>query len=303
MGVAACAAAVAVGAPLVSHNAEVRKVDEEYHASVVKLSIQLAGNLQPETQDRGPSASATSAMAAFVPVSYDLSRKAMSAMAGPALLGERADYSGRAVSTIRNLEMADDAKSELDCLAEAVYFEARSETTGGQIAVAEVVMNRVADSRFPNTVCGVVYQGQYRATGCQFTFTCDGSRRVKPRGRAWERARAVALNVRLGLSTGHTNSATHYHTNYVDPYWSAGMVKTKVIGSHIFYRFPKTKGEWAHARAALQLREQARQIGVIAVSAEASVQDEAPKADLVEIAADAKPTLNAPPPQIVTQAL
>ncbi len=106
--------------------------------------------------------------------------------------------------------------------------------------MAEVVMNRVRDSRFPKTVCAVVYQGRYRDTGCQFTFTCDGSLANKPRGEAWDRAKDVALNTMLGLTKPVTNKATHYHTDYVNPYWKAGMVETKVIGTHIFYRFPKT---------------------------------------------------------------
>jgi hypothetical protein len=119
------------------------------------------------------------------------------------------------------------------------------------MAVAEVVMNRVRDPRFPKTICEVVYQGQYRNTGCQFTFTCDGSVRHKPAGLAWDRARDIALHVMLGLNTPVTNKATHYHTDYVNPYWAPGLVETATIGTHIFYRFPKTSKEWQDARIAL----------------------------------------------------
>ncbi|MBI1360678.1 MAG: hypothetical protein GC155_10425 [Alphaproteobacteria bacterium] len=155
---------------------------------------------------------------------------------------------------MHRLDLAEREQGELDCLAKAVYYEARSEPLRGQMAVAEVVMNRVNDSRFPKTICGVVYQGQTREVGCQFTFTCDGSMHARPQGPAWDRARDVALHVALGLNKPITNHATHYHTDYVSPYWSAGMVETAEVGQHIFYRFPKTGAEWAHARLALGLR-------------------------------------------------
>jgi spore germination cell wall hydrolase CwlJ-like protein len=161
---------------------------------------------------------------------------------------------GLAEFTAENLGLAAREQAELDCLAEAVYYEARSETVKGQMAVAEVVMNRVRDPNFPKTVCDVVFQGRYRTTGCQFTFTCDGSLRVKPRGEAWDRARAIALHVAMGLSKPITNKATHYHTDYVNPYWSPGLVETATIGTHIFYRFPKTGAEWTKARMALAAR-------------------------------------------------
>ncbi len=132
-----------------------------------------------------------------------------------------------------NLEKA----SDRICLAEAVYYEARSETKAGQRAVAEVVMNRVDNKHFPSTVCDVVYEGSERQTGCQFSFTCDGSMDITPKGKAWKRSLDIAD---LVLSGGHhpiTNRATHYHTTEVTPKWSDTMRMTRHVGSHVFYRF------------------------------------------------------------------
>lgn len=157
---------------------------------------------------------------------------------------------------LEQIEAVRSEPAQLDCLAKAVYYEARSEPIQGQIAVAEVVMNRVNDSRYPKTVCGVVYQqGKNRDVGCQFTFTCDGSLLEAPEGAAWDRARDIALNVAMGFARPVTNHATHYHTEYVQPYWSAAMVQTVRVGQHIFYRFPKTDAEWAKAREALDAQQ------------------------------------------------
>jgi hypothetical protein len=125
-----------------------------------------------------------------------------------------------------------------DCLAQAIYYEARGESQQGQVAVAEVVMNRVHSPLYPKTVCAVVYQGSDRGTGCQFTFTCDGSLSTRPRGRAWTQAQRLATAVMLGYTRPITQHATHYHTNAVNPNWSASLIETTTIGSHVFYRFP-----------------------------------------------------------------
>ncbi|MEM5516849.1 cell wall hydrolase [Henriciella sp. AS95] len=152
-----------------------------------------------------------------------------------------------------HLDKAEDMSRQMKCLAEAVYYEARSETTSGQLAVAEVIMNRVQDHRYPNTACDVVYQGATRTTGCQFTFTCDGALARKPRGSKWEAAKAIAAHIYLGLDEQRTHGATHYHATYVNPVWNSGLIKTSKIGTHIFYRFPRG-AEWASARAAQQAR-------------------------------------------------
>lgn len=152
-----------------------------------------------------------------------------------------------------HLVKAEDMSRQMQCLAEAVYYEARSESTSGQLAVAEVIMNRVKDHRYPNTACDVVYQGATRTTGCQFTFTCDGALARKPRGSRWEAAQSIAAHVFLNLEEQRTAGATHYHATYVNPVWNAGLIKTSKIGTHIFYRFPRGS-EWASARAAQQAR-------------------------------------------------
>lgn len=137
----------------------------------------------------------------------------------------------------------------LECLTEAVYYEAATEPEDGQRAVAQVVLNRVRHPAFPNSVCGVVYQGSTRPTGCQFTFTCDGS---MTRGRVealWDRSRKVAEAALAGQVYAAVGHATHYHANYVLPYWASSQVKTSVVGAHIFYRWP---GSWGTPNAFTQ---------------------------------------------------
>lgn len=139
---------------------------------------------------------------------------------------------------IAHLDRARDAAQARQCLAEAIYYEARSEGFAGQIAVAEVVLNRVRHRAYPNTVCDVVYQGSERSTGCQFTFTCDGSMERAPIGRSWAQSQRVAEHAMMGFAQPVTRRATHYHTTAVDPYWNDSLVLTRQIGTHIFYRFP-----------------------------------------------------------------
>jgi len=129
---------------------------------------------------------------------------------------------------------------EVRCLSQAIYYEARGESYRGQVAVGEVVMNRVRSKAYPDDVCSVVYQGSNRVTGCQFTFTCDGALGHRARGRAWERAQRVATQILLGRTSPLTQRATHYHTFAVNPSWSASLVETVAIGSHQFYRFPNS---------------------------------------------------------------
>lgn len=137
--------------------------------------------------------------------------------------------------------------SERQCMAEAIYYEARSEPLSGQKAVGEVVMNRAASKHFPNSVCGVVYQGSARKTGCQFSFTCDGSMDKAPKGKAWDRAQSLADYVLTGAHKPMTRRATHYHTTQIDPHWADTLKPTRTIGSHAFYRF-KNRRELAESR-------------------------------------------------------
>ena len=130
----------------------------------------------------------------------------------------------------------------LDCLTAAVYFEAGAETTEGQAAVAQVVLNRMRHPAYPRTVCGVVFQGSERATGCQFSFTCDGAM-DRPRSiEGWARARASAAAALNGSVAAGVGMATHYHTDWVAPYWAERLVKMRQIGTHIFYRWAGTWG-------------------------------------------------------------
>ncbi len=127
---------------------------------------------------------------------------------------------------------------EHNCLSEAIYYEARGETQQGQVAVAEVIVNRVRSPFYPKSICAVVYQGSDRDTGCQFTFTCDGSLAAHPRGRAWIQAQHLATAVMMGYTRPITQHATHYHTNAINPGWSSMLIETTTIGSHVFYRMP-----------------------------------------------------------------
>jgi len=134
----------------------------------------------------------------------------------------------------------------LECLTSAIYYEAAQEPTDGQRGVAQVIINRVRHPAFPNSVCGVVFEGSTRPTGCQFTFTCDGSMARAPMPALWNRARQVADAALKGSVYAPVGLATHYHANYVVPYWASSLVKTSVQGAHIFYRWP---GGWGQPRA------------------------------------------------------
>jgi spore germination cell wall hydrolase CwlJ-like protein len=134
----------------------------------------------------------------------------------------------------------------LNCLASAVYYEAGNQDVGGERAVAQVVLNRVRHAAFPASVCGVVYQGSTRPTGCQFTFTCDGSLNRRPDADGWRRATAVAQAALSGAVYAPVGWATHYHADYVVPYWASTMAKNTVVGAHLFYRWP---GAWGQPAA------------------------------------------------------
>jgi spore germination cell wall hydrolase CwlJ-like protein len=146
------------------------------------------------------------------------------------------------------LGRADEASQAraLECLTSAVYYEAGNESADGQRAVAQVVLNRLRHPAFPGTVCGVVYQGSTRVTGCQFTFTCDGSLARRPNEASWNRARQVAHAALAGAVFAPVGYATHYHANYVVPYWASSLAKNAVVGAHIFYRWA---GGWGRPPA------------------------------------------------------
>jgi hypothetical protein len=142
----------------------------------------------------------------------------------------------------------------IDCMTAAIAYEAGYEPLAGQEAVAQVILNRVRHPRFPKTVCGVVFDGSYRRTGCQFTFTCDGSLGRHLRPAVMDRARAVAVSAIDGLTPDRVAGATHYHANYVNPYWASSGMITARIGAHLFYRMPGDGGPGANGGATYPLR-------------------------------------------------
>lgn len=127
------------------------------------------------------------------------------------------------------------------CLAEALYFEARGEPVRGQIAVAEVILNRARSDRFPDTVCDVVYQGSDRRNACQFSYTCDGRPEVIAEPDAHERLRRLAAHLVEGGRVGLARGAQFYHSVTVRPSWAAKLEEVARIGEHVFLQHPETR--------------------------------------------------------------
>lgn len=130
----------------------------------------------------------------------------------------------------------------LRCLTQAVYYEAGFEPGEGQMAVAQTVINRMRHPGYPKSICGVIYEGAARATGCQFSFACDGSLAREPAAAMWANAEAVARRALKGFAFKPVGTATHYHADYVAPYWAPTLVKLKQFGQHIFYRWTGPSG-------------------------------------------------------------
>lgn len=156
----------------------------------------------------------------------------------PAMLASIIQMSGKALF----LGPTGDRERAIDCLALAAWYEAGNEVES-QRSVIQVVLNRVAHPSFPKSVCGVVFQGSQRKTGCQFTFTCDGSmlRRIPPEA-AMARARALASIALQGSIFPAVMQATHYHADYVVPWWSSKLIVRGKVGRHIFYSWPGSRG-------------------------------------------------------------
>lgn len=135
-----------------------------------------------------------------------------------------------------------DRDRALDCLATAAWYEAGNDPAG-QRAVIQVVLNRVRHPNFPKSVCAVVFQGSERKTGCQFSFTCDGSlsRRFPPPAQ-WSSARILGENALNGATDTTVRQSTHFHANYVSPWWSSQLERISTVGAHIFYRWPGARG-------------------------------------------------------------
>jgi len=164
------------------------------------------------------------------------------------------------------------------CLAAAISYEAGNESIEGQQAVAQVILNRVRHPAYPKSVCGVVFQGSERRTGCQFTFTCDGSLARQRSAQSMATATAIAEQMLSGTTSTLVGGATHYHANYVSPYWAPGLVKVRQIGAHIFYRMPSAAvtaatGEWS----AGAIEDDSRLYRVASVTAQRAVTTRRPE--------------------------
>ena len=187
------------------------------------------------------------------PVDPDMKRTAaVPATAAPGVTvagkGEVTGEDRRPKSPAERLGLAGPKRAKAErCLANAVYFESRSEPVRGQIAVAQVVMNRVFSGFYPNDVCGVVYQNAHRHLACQFTFACDGIPDVVTDQESWARAQRIARETLDGkLWLPEIAKSTHYHASYVYPYWVRAMKKNAKIGLHNFYR-PRKWGDGGDA--------------------------------------------------------
>ena len=156
---------------------------------------------------------------------WKISAPAFSARADLEILIRAMDVLGDEVET-----------AEGHCLTQAIYFEARSEPVEGQLAVAQVVLNRTKNPRFPNTICGVVFQNEQMRNRCQFSFACDGLSDNPYNPEAWDLAKRISYIALSERWEDITHSATYYHANYVRPYWVAAFEATAQHGSHIFYR-------------------------------------------------------------------
>mgnify|MGYP001807189047 CR=1 FL=1 len=179
----------------------------------------------------------------------------------------------------------DDFARATDCLAAAVYYEAGDDATGER-AVAQVVLNRLRHPAFPKTVCGVVFQGSERTTGCQFTFTCDGALVRSPSPPAWTRAREIAERALRGDVYKPVGLATHYHTDWVVPYWSASLDKIAEVHTHLFFRwtgwwgtppaFNRNQQPGELAVAKLAMVSEAHRMGAALGEADAAIVEASP---------------------------
>lgn len=163
-------------------------------------------------------------------------------------INAKVPFSTNANPAARPYSFSGDAQARAraaDCLTAAVLYEAGNDTVG-QRAVAQVVINRARHPAFPKSICGVVFQGSERRTGCQFTFTCDGALNRRYGAAAWGNARQVASAALSGSIYSPVGLATHYHTDWVVPYWSDSLEKISAVGTHLFFRWP---GAWGHPAA------------------------------------------------------
>ena len=176
----------------------------------------------------------------YAPMPDAQARRDKSGLALPRTAGQL--DSGPVAPALRFAGSVTDRVRAQQCLTMAIYYEAASEADAGQRAVAQVVLNRVAHPAYPDTICGVVFQGSERRTSCQFSFTCDGSLARKPAKMWWDRAASVARAALAGAVYAPVGLATHYHTVQVHPYWADSLDHVGTIGAHRFYRWRGAAG-------------------------------------------------------------
>jgi spore germination cell wall hydrolase CwlJ-like protein len=229
---------------------EIRSQTPASHASGLSGTATQSGN-SPQTLSLSrpdgstPAINRAIALASVTPAPVEPEVIAAAAMRIPAFARVHSDATGKPDITARlrvgpnylGMIDPDNVKREHRCLAEAIYFESRSEPEEGQAAVAQVVLNRVKSGLYPSSVCGVVYQNRHRYKACQFTFACEGKSLAIQEPEAWDKAQRIARAVMDGTeynrAVGHS---THYHATYVAPYWSRRLKRTDQIGRHIFYK-------------------------------------------------------------------
>lgn len=182
---------------------------------------------------------------------------------------------------LRSELVGSDRERALDCLAAAAWYEAGNSAIG-QKAVIQVVLNRARNAPFPRSICGVVFEGTERTTGCQFTFTCDGAMNARiPPARAWNAARERAAKALDGDVFKAVGTATHYHTDWVVPYWSRNLDKIAAVETHLFYRWRTGLGR----KAAFTRRTDQSEpvIRKLAALSESHTVDDMPDTELAEL--------------------
>jgi spore germination cell wall hydrolase CwlJ-like protein len=221
-----CVVAIAMSVTLNAKRVEAERSAEQAIADEAQLVADFANFLAAET--------------AAVRNALDAPRLKPARPTAAVMLGDDVQ-SSLAKFDLTSLTVAKLNGEERTCLAQAIYYEARSEPRIGQLAIADVVLNRVASSLYPNSICKVVFQGSERRTGCQFSFTCDGSMQARLSKRKWKASGELAGAILAGVWAPVSRNATHYHANYVTPYWAASLTPTATIGTHKFYKFPSRR--------------------------------------------------------------
>lgn len=181
-----------------------------------------------------------------------------------------------------------DQERAIACLGAAEIYEA-GDDADGEKAVAQVVLNRARHPAFPHSVCAVVFEGASRSTGCQFTFTCDGAlKRWRPSAAAWTRARKIAVDALNGNVDEAVGYATHYHTDWVVPYWSASLDKIARVGSHLFFRW----SGWWGTPAAFNRRIEASEPVIVQLASLSAAHTTSTEIDDVALPLDAAAIAN-----------